>query len=105
MTSTSTAPSANPSSGRRSARERQKPFWERGYKSHGFWLGKVRIGVVEVEPGKHLEMKYRWQAGTHGGQSTTLKEAKRLVEQTVLLGGRQLQLFGDEVLVLSPTCA
>jgi hypothetical protein len=72
-----------------------KPFWERGYKSHGFWLSKVRIGIVRVEPGRHLEMKYQWQAGTHGGQTTTLKEAKRLVETTVLMGGRQLTLFPD----------
>lgn len=72
-----------------------KPFWERGYKSHGLWLGKGRIGIVRVEPGRHLEMKYQWQAGTHFGQTTTLKEAKRLVETTVLMGGRQLSLFPD----------
>jgi hypothetical protein len=80
-----------------------KPFWERGYKSHGYWLGKTRIGHVAVEPGSALEMKYRWQAGTHAGQSTTLKDAKRMVEQTVLMGGRQLALFADAPLELSPT--
>jgi hypothetical protein len=105
MPSTTTASPGTQASGTRRARERQKPFWERGYKSHGFWLGKVRIGVVDVEPGKHLEMKYRWQAANHTGQCTTLKDAKRMVEQTVLLGGRQLQLFDEEVLVLSPTRA
>lgn len=84
-------------------RTRLKPFWERGYKSHGYWLGKLRIGVVNVEAGKHLEMKYHWQAGNHAGHTVTLKEAKRMVEQTVLQGGRQMQLFDDEPLVLSPT--
>lgn len=74
---------------------RAKPFWERGYKSHGYWLGKHRLGHVEVEPGKHLEMKYRWRVGNHGGQTTTLRDAKRLVEQAVLMGGRQLSLFAE----------
>ena len=60
-------------------RAQPKPFWERGYRSHGFWLGKTRIGIVRVEPGRSLEMKYQWQAGTHQGQTTTLREAKRLV--------------------------
>jgi hypothetical protein len=74
---------------------RAKPFWERGFKSHGYWLGKKRIGQVEVETGKHFEMKYRWRVGNHGGQTTTLREAKRLVEQAVLMGGRQLALFPE----------
>lgn len=96
------APSTNAAPKSRT-RSRLTPFWERGYKSHGYWLGKVRIGAVSVEAGKHLEMKYRWQAGNHAGQTITLKEAKRMVEQTVLQGGRQLQLFDDEPLVLSPS--
>lgn len=93
--------------GRRKSRPRERltPFWERGYKSHGYWLGKVRIGTVVVEPGRHLEMKYHWQAANHAGQTTTLKDAKRMVEQTVLQGGRQLTLFDDEVLTLSPSRA
>ncbi len=76
-------------------RSRAKPIWERGYKSHGYWLGKTRVGHVEIEPGKHLEMKYRWRVGNHGGTVTTLREAKRLVEQAVLMGGRQLSLFPE----------
>lgn len=84
---------------------RARPFWERGYKSHGYWLGKSRIGYIEVSPGKHLEMKYHWHAGTHAGQATTLRDAKRLVEQTILMGGRQLALFADDPLILSPTRA
>ncbi len=79
----------------RKPRARAKPFWERGYKSHGYWLGKKRLGQVEVEPGKHLEMKYRWRVGNHGGQATTLREARNLVEQAVLMGGRQLSLFPE----------
>jgi hypothetical protein len=73
-----------------------RPFWERGYRSHGYWLGKERIGVVEIAPGKSLELKYRWKAGTSFGQSPTLKDAKRRVEETILMGGRQLPLFEEE---------
>ncbi len=85
-----------PPARQKKTRREPRPFWERGYRSHGYWLGKKRVGVVEIEPGVHLEMKYRWQAGTHQGQSATLKDAKRRVEQAVLMGGRQLSLF-DEV--------
>ena len=85
-----------PAARRSRARPEPSPVWERGYKSHGFWLAKKRVGVVEIAPGVHLEVKYRWQAGTHQGQSATLKDAKRRVEQAVLMGGRQLSLF-DEV--------
>jgi len=76
-------------------RARAKPFWERGYRSHGYWLGKERIGFVEIEPGARLELKYHWQAGTHGGQASSLKDARRRVEEAVLMGGRQLPLFEE----------
>ena len=88
---------------RRRTRAAAKPFWERGFKSHEYWLGALRIGLIEVEPGVQLEMKYRWSAGTHAGQTTTLEEAKHLVEETILMGGHQLALFDDTPLILSPT--
>ena len=88
---------------RQRKRSQAKPFWERGFKSHGYWLGKLRIGIVEVEPGRSLEMKYRWTAATQRGQCTTLKEAKRRVEETILMGGQQLSLFDDEPLLLAPS--
>jgi len=72
-----------------------RPFWERGYRSHGYWLGKQRIGIVEVEPGKNLELRYHWRVGNHVGQAPTLKDAKRRVEEAVLMGGRQLLLFQE----------
>jgi len=92
--------SAEPPAGKlklkRSSRRRPvRPFWERGYRSHGYWLGKQRIGMVEVEPGKSLEMRYRWHVGTQTGRAVTLKDAKRRVEEAVLMGGRQLLLFDE----------
>jgi len=72
---------------------KKKPLWERGYLSHGLWLGSARVGVVKLERGARSDSKYRWEAGTHVGRAATLKEAKRAVEEAVLLGTVQLPLF------------
>jgi hypothetical protein len=74
-----------------------RPFWERGYKSHGYWAGRRKLGVVRLRDDVEPEEKYRWEAGTHAGFSATLAEAKRAVEEAVLLGTSQLPLFQTEV--------
>jgi hypothetical protein len=74
-------------------RTKARPVWERGYLSHGLWLGKNRMGVVRVDRDAAPERKYRWEAGTLAGGTATLKEAKRAVEQAVLMGAMQLPLF------------
>jgi len=76
-------------------RSRKQAFWERGYLSHGYWLGKGRLGVVKLGPKKEWDGVYRWQAGNHAGEAATLEEAKRAVEQAVLVGASQLTLFGS----------
>jgi hypothetical protein len=78
-------------SGRRSTR----PVWERGYYSHGYWRGKVQLGTVKLGPRSEWDGKYRWQAGSHAGESTSLADAKRSVEQAALVGASQLALFVD----------
>ncbi len=70
-----------------------RPFWERAYKSHGYWAGKKKVGVVRLQEGAPPEEKYRWEAGTHAGFTATLEDAKRAVEDAVLLGISQLSLF------------
>jgi hypothetical protein len=35
----------------------------------------------------------RWRSGGHSGESATLEEAKRAVEQAALIGASQLRLF------------
>jgi hypothetical protein len=70
-----------------------RPFWERGYRSHGYWQGKKKLGMVQLDAEGAPEEKYRWQAGTHAGTTATLVEAKRAVESAVLLGISQLPLF------------
>lgn len=70
-----------------------RPFWERAYKAHGYWAGKRKVGSVRLREGAPAEEKYSWQAGTHAGVAATLNDAKRAVEEAVLLGVSQLSLF------------
>ena len=70
-----------------------RPFWERGYDTHGYWQGKKKIGWVAHEGKGGL---YRWQAGSRAGEAKSLAEAKRLVEETVLSLATQLSLFSDQ---------
>lgn len=77
----------------RGTTRRAKPFWERGYFQHGYWSGKKRLGTVRLGPKGEWDGIYRWEAGNHAGETTTLKEAKQAVEQAVLVGASQLQLF------------
>jgi len=76
-------------------RSKKQAFWERGYLSHGYWLGKERVGVVKLGPKKEWDGVYRWQTGNRAGEASTLDEAKRAVEEAVLFGTSQLPLFQD----------
>jgi hypothetical protein len=69
-----------------------RPYWERGYDTHGYWQGKQKIGWVAHEGKGGV---YRWQAGSRAGEAKSLAEAKRSVEETVLSLATQLSLFGD----------
>ena len=79
----------------RAKRKKQKPFWERGFLSHGYWLGKQRLGRVSLGPRGEWDGVYRWQAGNREGKARTLREAKQSVEQAVLVGASQLPLFEE----------
>ena len=72
-----------------------RPFWERGYQSHGYWQAKERLGTVQLSERGQWDGIYRWQAGSRAGEAKTLAEAKRAVEETVLSLASQLPLFGD----------
>ena len=76
-------------------RTKVKPAWERGYYSHGYWRGKDKLGSVRLGPRGEWDGIYRWQAGSHSGEATTLAEAKRAVETAALAGASQMTLFGD----------
>jgi len=67
--------------------------WERAYHGHACWLGKEKLGVVRRVQQPGAPLCYAWQAGQCAGKTDTLKEAKTLVEQTVVLDQRQFALF------------
>lgn len=76
-------------------RKRLKPVWERGYKGHVYWLGKVKQGKVTLLSGADLDArgKYRWDAGGRTGFTDQLDRARREVEMAVATKDKQLDLF------------
>ena len=69
--------------------KKQKPFWERAYKGHAYWLGRTKLGRVTL-----LEKeRYRWEAAGREGIAEDLARAKRAVELAVEMADRQLDLF------------
>ncbi|HMA88220.1 MAG TPA: hypothetical protein VKP89_05685 [Burkholderiales bacterium] len=68
---------------------RQKPYWERSYKGHAYWLGKAMLGKVTLS-GKG---RYGWEAAGRTGATESLDKAKAAVELAVALANRQLPLF------------
>jgi hypothetical protein len=69
--------------------KKQKPFWERAYKGHAYWLGKKKLGRVTL-----LEKnRYSWQAAERAGVAEDLESAKKAVELAVAVAAQQLDLF------------
>ena len=72
------------------SRRQKKPFWERAYKGHAYWLGKKKLGrVTLVEQGR-----YGWEAAGKAGHADELDKAKKAVEAAVAMADKQLDLFG-----------
>jgi len=74
-------------------RTRIKAVWERGFQSHSYWAGKKKLGTVALGAKGEWDGVYRWQAGTHIGEASTLAAAKLAVEQSVAFGASQMGLF------------
>jgi len=71
--------------------KKQKPFWERAYKGHAYWLGKVKLGKVTLaEKGR-----YTWEAAGRAGESEDLEKARKAVELAVVMADKQLDLFNN----------
>jgi VCBS repeat-containing protein len=66
-----------------------KPFWERAYKGHAFWLGKQKLGRVTLA----AQGRYTWEAAGKAGASDDLDKAKKAVELAVAVADKQLDLF------------
>ena len=69
--------------------KRQKPFWERAYKGHAFWLGKTKLGKVTLADKDH----YTWEAAGRAGVAADLEKAKKAVELAVMMADKQMDLF------------
>ena len=69
--------------------KKQKPFWERAYQGHAYWLGKSKLGKVTLLGKGH----YRWEAAGKAGEADDLDKAKRAVELALFLADKQLDLF------------
>jgi len=68
---------------------RQKPFWERSYKGHAYWMGKAKLGKVTLLG----QGRYGWEAAGKTGATDALDKAKSAVELAVAMADRQLNLF------------
>jgi hypothetical protein len=66
-----------------------KPFWERAYQGHAYWLGKAKLGKVTLLSRNH----YKWEAAGRAGDTEDLERAKRAVELAVAMADKQLDLF------------
>jgi hypothetical protein len=69
--------------------KKNKPFWERAYKGHAFWLGKIKLGKVTLAE----KDTYAWEAAGRAGVAADLEKAKKAVELAVLMADKQLDLF------------
>ena len=72
-----------------SRKKKQKPFWERAYKGHAYWLGKQKLGKVTLLESNH----YAWEAAGRAGTSDDLDKARKAVELAVAMADKQLDLF------------
>ena len=69
--------------------KKNKPFWEREYKGHAYWLGKAKLGKVTLAD----KGRYTWEAGGRAGSADELQKAKRAVELAAAMADKQLDLF------------
>jgi hypothetical protein len=75
--------------------KKAKPFWERAYKGHAYWLGKKKLGKVTLLVAHNLNPKgrYQWEAAGRAGFADQLDKAKAAVELAVSSADKQLDLF------------
>src|SRR5260221_14174500 len=71
--------------------KKQKPFWERAYQGHAYWLGKGKLGKGTPAGKNHYE---RTPPGP-GGSTPELDSAKKTVELALPMADKQLDLFSE----------
>jgi hypothetical protein len=74
---------------------KQKPYWERAYLGHAYWLGKKKLGKVTLLVAHNVDPKgkYQWEAAGRAGFADELDKAKAAVELAVSTAAKQLDLF------------
>ena len=74
---------------------KHKPFWERGFKGHVYWLGKDKLGKVALDAERAAgdAGRYRWEAAGKAGRAESLAKARSAVELAVAMADRQMDLF------------
>ena len=74
---------------------RAKPFWERAYQGHAYWLGKKKLGKVTLLTAHFVDPKgkYQWEAAGRAGFTDELEKAKAAVELAVSTADKQMDLF------------
>ena len=80
---------------KKSSKKKQKPYWERAYLGHAYWLGKRKLGKVTLRVAHNVDPKgkYQWEAAGKAGFTDELEKAKAAVEFAVLTADQQLDLF------------
>ena len=75
--------------------KKNKPFWERAYRGHAYWLGKRKLGRITLLAAQDLNSRgtYQWEAAGKAGFSDELEKAKAAVELAVSTADKQLDLF------------
>ena len=67
----------------------KKPVWERAYKGHVLWAGKIKLGKVTLAD----KETYTWEAAGRAGVAVDLDKARKAVELAVAMADKQLDLF------------
>ena len=73
-------------------KKKAKPFWERAYKGHAYWLGKKMLGKVTLRV-DDAQGRYHWAAAGRAGRADDLEKAKAAVELAVYNADKQMDLF------------
>jgi hypothetical protein len=71
----------------------KKLVWERGYRCHTLWDGKICVGRISLGESPEQQGMYLCETGTLKGETGSLSEAKRWVQENVLLNLIQGKLF------------
>jgi len=64
-------------------------LWERAYKGHVLWAGKIKLGKVTLAD----KETYTWEAAGRAGVAANLDKARKAVELAVAMADKQLDLF------------